>query len=175
MGTKIENGLKLCEALLHIMGKSAKARVLGKEVRIDDFKDTLSELAASHAKMLAARAAYIEAAAAHRALEEGTGFARVLNALTSQLRTMLTADQLVACGIVAKKRRALTPEERVLASEKSRATRAANGVVGEKQRRMRETRAGLAAAFAGVPASPPPVTAPPDEGAGRANGANGVH
>jgi hypothetical protein len=178
MGTKIENGLKMCEALLRIMGKSAKTKVLGKEVKIGDFKDTLDELNASHEKVIAAHAAYIQIAAAHRALAVETGFERILVALTAQLRTMLTPEELAACGIVPNKRRALNADERALANVKTRTTRAANGVVGKKQRRVRETQEGLAAAYGSEPASPPPVTAPPDEGAGRPNGAggaNGVH
>jgi hypothetical protein len=172
MGTKIENGVKLCEALLQLMGKSAKTKVLGREVKVGDFKDTLGELEASHAKMTAAKAAYIQAAASHRELEVSTGFAEILSALRAQLRTMLTPEELVACGIVPNKRRAKSAEERAAANAKMRATRAANGVVGEKQRRTRAAREVLGSAYGSEPASPPPVTAPPDEGG---NGASGVH
>jgi hypothetical protein len=137
-------------------------------------KDTLHELEASHAKMVAARAAFEAEAAAHRALAEKSGVAAILATLTAQLRTTLTPEQLAACGIAPKKRRALTAEERAAANVKKRTTRAANGVVGEKQRRMRAAREVLASAYGSEPASPPP-TAPPDEGASRANGASGVH
>jgi hypothetical protein len=163
MDTKnISQATKLCDGLLAIMGKSAKVEILGKEVKISVLKDTLAVIETAHAEMIAARAAYISAAAKHRALVDDASVATIVPLLAAQLRTRLTAAQLETCGIApTKKRRALTDEERTLANAKRRLTRAAKGLLSPKQRRARDAREGLAAVYGTEPASPP-ETAPPD-------------
>jgi hypothetical protein len=148
MGTAINQGIQLCEGILAIMGKSAKMKIRGREVKIGALRADLLALAASQRETLAARAAYLDTATAHRAFAAKVGFDAILGPLVTQLRATLSPEQLQLCGLtLPKKRRGLTAEEQALANAKSRATRAARGVQGSKQRRNRSVQEGLAAAY----------------------------
>jgi hypothetical protein len=148
MSTTINQGIQLCEGILTVMGRSARIKVHGEDVKLSELRNDLLALAKSHGEMTAARAAYFDAAAAHRGLASKVGFEELRSALVVQLRATFSPDQLLLCGLApSKKRRAPTVEERALAAARSRVTRAAKGIQGSKRRRSQDVQEGLAAAY----------------------------
>jgi hypothetical protein len=161
--TEVGREAMLRSGLAHVVGKSAKVKVQGKEVRMSEILDALDTQAANAAATEKAKLAYREAVAVEQ--EYRAAKRALLTALRAQLRATLSGEELAACGLARASRRELSAEERVAATLSLRDTRRRNGTLGEKQRREAKAKAVIVAAYA-EPATPPPTATPGDAGRG---------
>jgi hypothetical protein len=165
MNTKnqVNQEAMLRAGLAHVMGKSAKVKVRGKEVKTSDILDALDTLAVNAAATEKAKAAYHRAVAAERGYRATK--TAMLSEVRAQLRATLSDEELASCGLARAAKRNLSSEERIAATLRLRATRVSNGTCGDKQRREAKAKAVIAAAYA-QPATSPPTAAPDDAGRG---------
>jgi hypothetical protein len=146
----ISREAKLRTELAAVLGKTAKVHVQGEEVRVADVLDVLDVQLANASATAEAKAATRRAVAAER--EYRAEKREMLSGVYAALVATLSAEQLAQLGLVPKKKaRALTAEERTLATAKLRVTRKTKGTRGKKQRHAAEVSAGIAAAYAPAP------------------------
>jgi hypothetical protein len=162
MGSKVVrvgSAKQLRDGLEAALGRSGVVKIDGKPVKSGVVIDLLDELIASAAKTAQAKSAYRSAVAEEHALDAETQ--STLAAVRAHILGSFTQDQLAACGIVPKKkgRRPLSAAERLAATVKTRATRAAHGRKPGQLVREQEAVADVIAAYAPQPAAPSTATA----------------
>jgi hypothetical protein len=169
MGSKVGffgSVAQLRAGLAVLLGKSQTLMFEGKEVKRQEILDLLDELVAMANASTKAKAAY------HRILAEERAFTAQALPMVTALRTQLigrySREQLAECGLAPRKApRSLSSAERIVATAKSRATRAAHGRKPAKVAREEAAQAKLIALYA------PPRANGASNGAsnGAANGA----
>jgi hypothetical protein len=159
-GTQNSQAAKLRSGLAKLLGKSAKVHVQGKEVKIGEVLDVLDGLLANASAAAEASVKYRRAIATNR--EYRAQNHALVSGVRAYLVATLSAEELEECGHAPKKMaRALTAEERTVASAKLRATRKANGTRSKKQLREQKVKAEIAAAYAADPPDKPGEVGPP--------------
>jgi hypothetical protein len=141
---------KMCDGLAKILGKAGTVLASGKEVKLRDVVAARDELVAKIEATEAAKAAYARAVADEHAAD--AWLRPLLLSVRAHLVGSYSKEQLAICGLSPRKEpRALSSEERSVATAKNRATRVAHGRKPAKVAREEAARAALAAIYA-----PPP-------------------
>ena len=143
--TRAAQQAALRDGLARIYDRSAVLSLGGKKVRVGTLLDALDALRADRERTAAARAAWLAAAAAEK--ERQASLSPLLTRLCGLLRVLLSDEELAACGLVRRQRRALSPDERTAAVAKFRATRQAEGIRGARQKRVAAARAVIEDAY----------------------------